>query len=124
MIQITPIGVATENIEASINFYRRILGISRIQNLGDQYGMKVLRLESPLIDVNSVEITSFDRQVNRFHQHNQHLTLLCDVKEVLKRLEVQGIEVSIENDRYRFVDCNGLTWYLADRSMRHTILNS
>jgi catechol 2,3-dioxygenase-like lactoylglutathione lyase family enzyme len=124
MNQITPVGVATENAGASISFYRRILGIRQIHNMGVLHGMPILRLESPDIEIDSTMIAAFDRSGNPFRQHNQRLRLICNPEKTIQALHSAGIEVTEENGQYRFSDINGLTWFLSDRQNRANIVAS
>lgn len=118
MQEITPVGIATENLNDSISFYRQVLGINRIHQLGNQYGMPVIRLESPSIEIDSTLIATFDRPDSNFRQHNQQLRLVCDLEKTLDALEKHGINVTEENGTYRFKDVNGLTWNLSDVKRR------
>lgn len=122
MIEITPVGVLTDNIDNSITFYRRIMGIESIHNISMQSGMPMLRLESPDIEVDSTMIATFDRSKKGFREHNQRLRLICDVNRTIAALEKAGVSVNEASGHYSFSDPNGLTWHLSDRHNRN--LNS
>lgn len=118
MQEITPVGIATENPGDSISFYSKVLGINRIHQLGNQYGMSIIRLESPAIEIDSTLVATFDRPGSNFRQHNQRLRLVCDLEKTLHALAQHGVQVAEENGSYRFTDVNGLTWHLSDRNRR------
>jgi len=118
MQEITPVGIATENPGDSISFYSEVLGIRRIHQLGNQYGMSIIRLESPAIEIDSTVVATFDRPDSNFRRHNQQLRLVCNLEKTLDALAKHGIEVKEESGTYHFIDVNGLTWNLSDISRR------
>lgn len=118
MIEITPIGVVTDNIAGSTTFYRQTMGIECVRNMSREAGMPMLRLESPYIEVDSTMIATFDRSKNGFREHNQRLRLICNVSKTIAVLSQAGISVNEENGHYSFCDPNGLTWHLSEQQNR------
>ncbi len=118
MIEITPIGVVTDDIVSSTAFYRKIMGIECVHNMGSQAGMPLLRLESPEIEVDSTMSAIFDRSSKGFREHNQRLRLICNISKTIAVLSEAGVSVKEENGHYSFCDPNGLTWHLSDQQNR------
>ncbi|HOY67710.1 MAG TPA: hypothetical protein PLP29_12545 [Candidatus Ozemobacteraceae bacterium] len=119
MIDVTPLGILTDQPESSRQFYRTVLGIERIQSctLPTQNGAPaptLLRLESPQVEVFSSETRLLERTTNAVIGIEHRLLLKPrDPLGLLSRLETAGIALL---DRHgataTFEDLNGIRWEL------------
>ena len=114
MQEITPVGILSENASASLEFYRKVLRIERvqIQNLVENNrAQALLRLESPKIEVNCTETRISDRPGKARSQINQRLKFWCtDADELKVRLKDNRIAVFENSGRASFLDLNGINW--------------
>ncbi|HEY9069459.1 MAG TPA: VOC family protein [Candidatus Ozemobacteraceae bacterium] len=119
MIDVTPLGILTEQPESSRQFYRTVLGIERVQTCtlppADGAGPQaLLRLESPQIEVFSSETRLLERTTNAVIGVEHRLLLKPrDPQGLIARLESAGIALT---DRHgasaAFEDLNGIRWEL------------
>jgi catechol 2,3-dioxygenase-like lactoylglutathione lyase family enzyme len=117
MNEIVPVGILTDNAQASISFYRKVLNIHRVQlvknPVSETSTMTLLRLESPSIEVNSTEVLIRDRQQSNFFSTSQQLRLRCANIELLKeKLLERRIQTIENNGKLSFLDPNGINWDL------------
>lgn len=114
MQEIVPVGVLAENPQQSLNFYRKIMKIQRVQllssNASGEFSGALLRLESPQIEVNSTQTRIVDRKKS-FRQTFQRLKYWCEdidtLKEKLLQIKLPVFETS---GRFSFLDPNGINW--------------
>jgi len=124
MMHITPVGVLSESPFESRRFYKSILGIERVAVLEDYANYRLLRLESPRIEVSSTTVTILDRPSKNFRRETHRLCLVCDNTETtLGKLMQEGIEAEEEHGYWHFTDINGLDWRLSQIS-RQTLANA
>ncbi|GAB4271044.1 MAG: hypothetical protein Kow0029_08320 [Candidatus Rifleibacteriota bacterium] len=120
MKEIIPIGIIAEDTSASINFYRKVIGVQRVQVVctpaaGELEG-SVLRLESPDIELNSTEVRIRDRASASIERINQRIKFHCnDIEDLKARLLANRVQTLENNGKYSFVDLNGINWDIAER---------
>lgn len=122
MIGITPIGIYTDNVEASRHFYRNILGIEHvtaqaavdIEAAPDKATTALMRLESPGIDVGVTETRVSGGRRRPFSMSTMHLTYRPrEFNPTLLRLVGDhGFTVApaVRGRTVVFADLNGITW--------------
>ncbi len=115
MNEIIPVGILTNDVAASLQFYRKVLKIQRVQhsqNLAKQ-DFDMLKLESPDIEINSTETKIVDRPDHHYTSLTQHLRLYCkDIENVKTRLLSNQVTPAEHNGRLSFLDLNGIKWDL------------
>lgn len=117
MMHITPVGVLSENPFESRQFYKSTLGIERVAVLAEYANYRLLKLESPRIEVSSTTVTILDRPSKNFRRETHRLCLVCDnAEQTVTRLMQQGIDAEEENGYWHFTDINGLEWRLSQLS--------
>lgn len=124
MMHITPVGVLSENPSDSRKFYKSILGIERVAVMADYANYKLLKLESPRIEVSSTTVAIIDRPSKNFRRETHKLCLVCDnAEQTLSKLVHQGITAEEKNGYWHFTDINGLDWRLSQISRQTLAVN-
>ena len=125
MIGVTPVGIFTYLPEESRRFYHGVLGVEQVYPLrsidAPEGKATVLRLESPQIEVFSVETRHLDAAPtpttsalcgSRAPMNDSRLILHPnDLAGLQKRLVKHGVTIrnGVRNG-FRFEDLNGITW--------------
>ncbi len=119
MVGVTPVGVLTDRPSESKRFYKEVLGVDRVQFLkkvpspdGGETESVLLRLESPHLEVFSVETRVMDRSVNKIVRRDYSLMFHpADFKNLLHKLNVEKIETKMDDRGHlHFEDINGIGW--------------
>ena len=116
MIGVTPVGIITTLPSESRRFYRDILGVERVQMVRsvESDGMEgmLLRLESPYLEVFSIETRLQGQNCNRIINRDFALQLRPpNVKKVLYRLDQEDVKTRTDaKGTIRFADVNGIAW--------------
>lgn len=116
MIGVTPVGVFTYLPEESRRFYHGVLGVEKVcplQSIEAAEGRAtVLRLESPQIEVFSVEIRNLEDSPTRGRLNDSRLILRSpDLADLQQRLISYGVAIGeAVRKGFRFEDLNGITW--------------
>ncbi len=125
MQEITPVGIIALDAQASLSFYRKVMGIARVQKLSSdasgEFGGTLLRLESPDIEINACETRICDRPGAAGVQSNRRLKYWCDdLKELTSRLNQQRTPVFCNGNQLSFLDPNGVNWDIGTRPPART----
>lgn len=116
MIGVTPVGIITKTLAESKKFYREILGIERIQVVKpiqfDEMEGVLIRLESPELEVFSVETRLLDRALNKIIRRDFSLQYHPrNPAQFLQKLAKENIELrKDEKGKVAFSDLNGVNW--------------
>ncbi|MFZ2958303.1 MAG: VOC family protein [Candidatus Ozemobacteraceae bacterium] len=116
MIGTTPVGIFTYLPAESRRFYRVVLGLEQVYSLRDLETEEgrgcILRLESPQIEVLSVETREYDVERPRTLRGETRLLLHPrDPAALHARLRERGVTITAGlKDSFRFEDLNGISW--------------
>ncbi|MBF0501665.1 MAG: hypothetical protein HQM09_16115 [Candidatus Riflebacteria bacterium] len=119
MIGVTPVGIFTYLPVESRSFYRGILGLEQVYNLREVEAEDgkgcILRLESPQIEVFSVEMRECDAKHNNMLRGDTKLIIHpYDFAYLNLRLLDGGVILSTgPKGSLRFEDLNGISWEVA-----------
>jgi len=123
MVGVTPVGIITNCPNESRKFYKEVMGVDRVQFLKKIVSEDVetenflLRLESPQLEILSIETRLLDRAVNRVVRKDYSLHFHPkDLKELLRNLNKEKIETRIDDKgNLSFEDLNGIHWEIRTR---------
>lgn len=118
MIQVNTVGLLTENASSTLDFYKNVLEIERIQNLGNKHGLTLFKLESRRIEVEETIIQIRDRLKKCFNASKQRLRLVCSLKDTVEKLKNNGAAISEAMGCCTVSDPNGIEWQLSDINER------
>lgn len=115
MEQITPVGILSEKVAESIDFYRSVLEIENItiKPVDDDCGY--IRLDSSKVEIFSTVVRIFDRPGRNYSREHKRLTLYCsNASAIVERFRNRKVSFWHESGKWFFTDVNGIEWSLSE----------